>query len=415
MVDVYISGLGLLTPLGAGRETFWTALAAGTSGVGPVTRFSTDWLPTHIAVEIPDFRALGNVPDEEADALDPAGLLALSSARAALADAGLLTPAGRAVREDIDLVIGTTHGDLNAHVQRSRETWEQNDKARALEMTRHILRDSVSYAFLFTTAQKLGITGYQSTNTNACAASGYALTLGLERLRQGKADIALCGGVDVLAEPDYTGFCSLRALAPEKCQPFDVRRRGLVMGEAGALLVLETGESLRRRGGKAWAKFAGYGWSSDGYHLSTPHPEGLGTIRALRHALRDAGLAPEAVDCIIAHGTGTPGNDRTEAQAFKAVFGERLPPVTAPKSMLGHGMGAASAVEAAIGILAVVNQAIPPTINHTQTDPACPIEVVSPKARAATINACLTNSSGFGGNNDSLIFTRPEPEVTRHD
>lgn len=402
--EVYVTGLGLNTPLGAGAETFWPALAAGASGVGPVTRFDTSWLPIHVAAEIKDLDGLRNLSAEERETWGPAARLALSVSRAALADAGWLGPDNRSRRAEVDLVFGTTHGDLNEHVVRCKRTWERQDLAGALEVTRDIVRANATYGFLHQIARRLGLAGWQSDNTNACAASGYALCLGVERIRQGLAEVVLAGGVDVLAEPDYVGFCSLRALAPDCCRPFDVARRGLVMGEAGAALVLESGDSLRRRGGQAYARVLGYGWSSDGYHLSTPHPEGWGTKRSLVLALEDAGLEPRDIDAIVAHGTGTPGNDRTEAQAFRAVFGERVPPVTAPKSMIGHAMGAASAIEAAIGVLSLRHQVLPPTINHAATDPDCPIPVVAPASRSLRLRHLVTNSSGFGGNNDSLVF-----------
>ncbi|MEW6517133.1 MAG: beta-ketoacyl-[acyl-carrier-protein] synthase family protein [candidate division FCPU426 bacterium] len=401
--EVYVTGLGLNTPLGAGAEAFWPALVAGTSGVGPVTRFDTRWLPVHMAAQIKDLDGLRNLSTEEQKALDPAARLALSAGRAALADAGWLGADQRSQHGAVDLVFGTTHGDLNEHVVRCKRTWETQDLASALEVTRDIVSENVTYSFLYQMAQRLGLTGWQSTNTNACAASGYALSLAVERIRQGLADVVLAGGMDLLAEPDYTGFCSLRAMAPDCCRPFDRARRGLIMGEAGAALVLESGESLRQRGGKAYARVLGYGWSSDAYHLSTPHPEGWGTRQSVALALKDAGLKAEEIDGIVAHGTGTPGNDRTEAQAFREVFGERVPPVTAPKSMIGHAMGAASAIEAVIGVLSLKHQTLPPTINHEETDPECPVEVVR-KARSLRLRTCLTNSSGFGGNNDSLVF-----------
>lgn len=403
--EVYVTGLGLNTPLGAGAEAFWPALLAGTSGVVTVTRFDTGWLPVHIGTEIKDLDGLRNLsPEERQQAGGPAARLALSVCRAALADAGWLGANGRSRRAEVDMVFGTIHGDLNEHVVHCKRTWESRDLVGALAVTRDIVRANASYGFPYFAAQHLGLTGWQSINTNACAASGYALSLGVERIRQGLAEVVLAGGVDVLSEADYAGFCSLRALAPDCCRPFDLARRGLVMGEAGAMLVLESGESLRRRGGRAYAQVLGCGWSSDGYHLSTPHPEGWGTKLSVLRALADAGCAAGDIDGIIAHGTGTPGNDHAEAHAFHAAFNGQVPPVTAPKSMIGHAMGAASAIEAAIGVLSLVHQCLPPTINHEHPDPDCPVPVVAPASRALRLQRVLTNSSGFGGNNDSLVF-----------
>ncbi|MBN1594848.1 beta-ketoacyl-[acyl-carrier-protein] synthase family protein, partial [candidate division FCPU426 bacterium] len=194
----------------------------------------------------------------------------------------------------------------------------------------------------------------------------------------------------------------------EKCMPFDAQRQGLVFGEGAGLLVLEAEESLRRRGHTPLARLEGYGWSNDAHHLSAPHPEGWGTRQAIVQALQDAGMDPTDIDMIVAHGTGTPWNDQVEAQVFAGIFGAEGCPVTAPKSAVGHCMGAASAVEAVIGLWALQQQKIPPTPNHIQKDPACPIDVVVSGPRSKTMRACLTNSSGFGGNNISMIFTLTE-------
>jgi len=410
MEEVYITGLGVRTPIGSGVEQFWKALVAGTSGVGPVTRFDTSWLPTHIAAEIKDFYPQQDLTEEKTSTLEMAAELAISAGQEALANAGLLNDEGQGTRPEMDLFVGTTRGELFKYEAQSWQGWINNNEEIQKVQLKNVLLDNVTYGLLPKIARKLNLLGLQSIVTNACAAGGYAITLGAERVRQGKTHLALCGAVDVLSVSDYAGFCSLRALAPERCQPFDINRRGLVMGEAGAMLVLESGESLQRRQGRALAKLAGYGWSCDGYHISAPHPQGRGVMLALQRALLDAGKQPASIDCIIAHGTGTPGNDRVEAQAIRKVFGEAAPPVTAPKSMLGHSIGAASAVEAVIAVLSIQKSVIPPTINHEQIDPECPIDCVANQPRYKTIKACLANSSGFGGNNASLIFIHPEEE-----
>ncbi|MCD4814671.1 beta-ketoacyl-[acyl-carrier-protein] synthase family protein [bacterium] len=407
MQDVYITGMSVMSSISAGSDVFWQALLKGESGVGPVTRFDTSWLPIHIAAEIKDFYALGNIRDAEKKELSPVATLGLSTARAALDQAGLLDAAGKNRFPEMDLLMASIHGDLNEYLTQCKKYWETNNTAEIKDIVKDTMVNNITFGFLNQMARRLGMTGYHGMNTNACAASGYAISLGVERIRQGKTALALCGGAEVLAEADYSGFCSLRALAAEACQPFDRDRRGLIIGEGCGVLVLESGESVKQRGIIPLAKIAGYGWSADAHHLSAPHPEGWGTRQSIVLALEDAQLEPKAIGGIIAHGTGTPGNDRTEANAFADVFGKQAIPVTAPKSMLGHTMGAASVIEAIIGILSLIHQTLPPTIHHYHTDSGCPIDVVAGKPRALQSRFCLTNSSGFGGNNDSLIFALP--------
>ncbi len=414
MEDVYVSGIGVVTASGAGVQDFWSALTSGRSGIREVTRFDTQWLPIQVAAEIKDLEHLPDLSPEEVRRFGPINRLALSCTRSALANANLLNTKGQAKQSSMEMYLGTIHGDAGEHIRKGRKLWDQVKPRNWITLAHHLMTDNVSFGFLLKTAQLLGITGMQSINTNACTASGYAICIGAERIRQGCTDIALCGGMDLLAEAEYVGFCSLRAMAPEKCASFDIKRKGLIIGEGGGVLILESGTSLRRRKQKALAKLAGYGCSNDAYHLSIPHPEGWGTVRAVSEALRDAQLDARDIDCIVAHGTGTPLNDRIEAQAFKQVFGNQSVPVTAPKSILGHCMGAASAVEAIVGILALQKQKVPFTLNHTETDPECPVNIVQGNVLETQLHTCLTNSVGFGGNNDSLIFTQAEDEVRRY-
>jgi 3-oxoacyl-[acyl-carrier-protein] synthase II len=329
----------------------------------------------------------------------------------ALDQAGVLN-GRRAAVQDIDFFLGTTAGTLNDFERRCLQFCEEPDPEQRGRIREKLLfeavTDNLAYSWLGRNARGLGLNGRQALVINACASGGYALSLGADRIRQGKTRMALCGGADVLCLAYYTGFSSLRAMAPEFCQPFDRGRKGLVLGEAAAFILLESGESLKARGRNSSIKLAGAGWSCDGYHMSKPHPEGLGVGLSIQRALTDARLQPEQIGCFIAHGTGTPGNDSTEAQAVRKIFGAAAPPVTAPKSMLGHSMGAASAVEAVIAVLTLEHQLIPPTITHFNTDPACPVDCVAQEALPTRLAACMTNSSGFGGNNATLVFTREE-------
>jgi 3-oxoacyl-[acyl-carrier-protein] synthase II len=412
MHDVYVTGAGILTSIGHGCVTFWQALTRGDSGVGAVTRFDSGWFPVQIAAEIKNFPNISPYCPAAESSLRLSARLTLAAAREALNQAGLLSPEGVCTLPSTGLLIGSNKGDLWDIEQQRWRTQQSLLPSHAKKITAQILlTDNTYYGVLPRVAEHLRLTGPQHLITNACSAGAYTLALGAEQIRQGQASVVLCGGVDVLNESIYAGFSSLRSLAPERCQPFDLHRQGLVLGEAAAMLVLESKASCQARGIQPLAALAGWGMSCDAHHLSAPHPEGKGTILALQRALKNACLTPGRIDCLVAHGTGTIGNDRMEAQAFRTIFGEAAPPVTAPKSMLGHSIGAASAVEALVAALITQNDLIPPTINFETPDPECPIDCVPNQVRKKIIRACQTNASSFGGNNVSLIFTKPSPHA----
>ncbi|MCL4819058.1 MAG: beta-ketoacyl-[acyl-carrier-protein] synthase family protein [Vicinamibacteria bacterium] len=230
----------------------------------------------------------------------------------------------------------------------------------------------------------------------------------MDALRRGEADLMLAGGADSFSRITNTGFARLGAIAPERCQPFDRDRRGMIPAEGAAVLVLETAESARRRGARIYAELLGFGASCDAHHITASSPDGEGPARAMRAALVHAGLAPERVDYVSAHGTGTPTNDRCEAMAIARVFGDRTGrlPVSSAKSMLGHAMGAASAIEAAICALAIHTGRIPPTAHFETPDPECPLDCVPNEAREARVEVAMNNACGFGGTNASLLLGR---------
>jgi len=244
----------------------------------------------------------------------------------------------------------------------------------------------------------------------ACAAGNYAAANAMECLRAGTADLMLAGGSDSFSRITYTGFARLGAIATEKCQPFDLNRKGMVPGEGAAVLVLEPADIAERRGARIYAELVGYGLSCDAYHMTASHPEGAGAARAMNGALKDAGLRPEDVDYVSAHGTGTPTNDRLETASFKKVFGDvaHRVPISSAKSMLGHTMGAASAIEAAICSLAIARGWIPPTVNYETPDPDCDLDYVPNQARECRVDVAMNNAYAFGGNNASLILSRYE-------
>jgi 3-oxoacyl-[acyl-carrier-protein] synthase II len=242
----------------------------------------------------------------------------------------------------------------------------------------------------------------------ACAAGNYAIGYGFDLIRTGRVDLVLAGGADAFSRITYTGFARLGAIAPVRCQPFDKNRRGMVPGEGAALLVLESLDAARARGATIYAEVLGYGLSCDAHHMTAAHPEGEGAVRAMTMALKDSKVNLEAVDYISAHGTGTPTNDRMEAIALRTLFRDRAPtlPMSSIKSMLGHTMGAASAIEAAACALALQTGVVPPTINHETPDPECAVDCVPNQARELHPRVLLNNAYAFGGNNASLCLAR---------
>ena len=257
-----------------------------------------------------------------------------------------------------------------------------------------------------TLARRYGIAGPVATLANACSAGNHAIAAGCDWIRSGRADVVVAGGFGHVSFTSFTHFDNLRALSPDVCRPFDLYRRGLVMGDGAGWLVLEELESARERGAPILAEVLGYGLSCDAHHVAAPHPEGRGAISAMREALRDAGLEPQQIDYVSAHGTATRANDPVEAAALHEVFGERAAhlPCSSIKSMIGHTMGAASAIEAFVCCMAIQEGKVPPTIHHEQADPSCQIDCVPGEAREVEVEYAVNNSFAFGGNNCTVVF-----------
>ncbi len=404
---VYVTGLGVITPFGLGCQPLWQAMLEKRSALSAITRFDTSWLPVHQAVW------LGVDTWQEQDAPEgvetPVSRLAWQASRAALKEAGLLTPSGHAADEETALFFSSTLGELHHYHQAyAALTDEEEQTAAFLQALR---TEPPTHGPMLAVARALNLTGLHSMNINACASSGYALALGMEHIRQGHGRRALCGGADYISLAQFAGFCSLRSLSPAGCRPFDLHRDGLALGEAGVMILLESEEALLERGAKTVAQLLGYGWATDGYHMSAPHPQGLGLKRALHAALEDAGLTPDAIDFIVAHGTGTPSNDAVEARVYHDFFNGRAPLVTAPKGLLGHTMGAASALEVLVGILGLHHGVIPPTANFHTPDPQCPVTIVEHPVARPELTTFMANTLGFGGNTASLIVKHPFREL----
>jgi len=391
---VVVTGLGLVTPIGCGRQQFWQAALAGTDASADVQKFDTSMYKFHRACEVKDFHP----PKLDGDP-GPATVLAVVATELAFHDAGLEAPAGAT-----GVALGTTGGEIPVleRMNRVRVKFgdEHVDPADFPKYPCHVISANV--------ARHFGLTGPNVVVPTACAAGNYAIAIASDWIRSGRIERAVAGGVDPLSVVAFTGFGRMFAISPDRCRPFDKNRKGILPGEGAGVLVLESLESARERGAKMYGEVAGYGFSCDAHHPTMPHPEGVGARLAMERALEDAGLGVEAVDYVSAHGTGTQANDKIEAGAIRQVLGERVAevPVSSIKSMIGHTMGAASAIEASACLLAIETGMVPPTINYETPDPECDLDVVPNQARRARVEVALNNAYAFGGNNSCVVFTR---------
>jgi 3-oxoacyl-[acyl-carrier-protein] synthase II len=403
---IVVTGLGAVTPLALRLDETWRRLLAGESGIAPVTSFDASRFPSRLGAEVHGFDPQPHLRRHRPEELGRASQLAVAAARQAIADAGVADDldSGRLPAERVGVAMGTTSGE-------PREVEELDDLWLAGELERlgpGFLRRYPCHGIASAVAAELGAGGPVVLLPTACAAGNYAVARAFDTLRRGRADLVVAGGADAFSRITYTGFARLGAIAPERCQPFDKNRKGMVPGEGAAALVLETLAHARARGARVLAEVAGYGLSCDAHHMTAAHPEGDGPARAMEAALAAARLAPEAIGYVSAHGTGTPTNDKLETLAVHRVFGERgrRVPVSSIKSMLGHTMGAASAIEAAVCCLVVAEGRIPPTTGYEEPDPACDLDVVPNAMRETPVAAAMNNAYAFGGNNAAVIFRR---------
>jgi len=409
---VVVTGIGAVTPVGSGREEVWERLLAGTCGTGPVTSFDTSAYPVHQGGEVHGFRPEDHVATLKVAGLGRASQLAVAAAHMALDDAGLgsapLVSTGSGDQtiglppERCGVAMGTTSGEpQEVEALDDDLVGERLDRAGEGFIARypcHVIAANV--------AAELGFAGVNAMIPTACAAGNYAIAYAVDALRSGRAELMLAGGADCFSRITYTGFARLGAISPDLCRPFDRDRQGMIPGEGAAVLVLESLERARRRGATIYAEVAGYGLTCDAHHMTAADPEGAGGARAMERALAESGVRPEEVSYISAHGTGTPTNDRQETIAMKRVFGEhaRKVPISSVKSMLGHTMGAASAIEAAVCSLAIHTGRIPPTLHLETPDPECDLDYVSGSSRELPVAVAMNNAYAFGGNNASVIF-----------
>ncbi len=395
MTRIVVTGLGAVSPYGVGVGPFWRGLAGGECAIRPITLFETEGFRSRIAAEVPAAAAAA-LP--ESPRRSRADRFALAAAREAVADAGLSPAHCRAA----GLIVGAIGGGM---LETEAWYWEMVRSAED-PLRRRAVRSVLPYAHAEVVAQRLGLRGPKETVVMACSSGAAPLALAADLITDGMAPVMVAGGVDALTRICFMGFNALKLLDPEPCRPFHRDRRGMSLGEGAAFLVLEALDHARHRGARPYAELVASGSTTDAYHITGPQPTAEGMIRALTEALTRAGIDPAEVTHVNAHGTGTPQNDRTEALALTKVFGGSGLLVNAVKSMIGHTMAAAGALEAAATVLTLREGLIPPTVHLDQPDPEVPFDCVPLRARRAPIRVALSNSFGFGGQNVSLVFRR---------
>jgi 3-oxoacyl-[acyl-carrier-protein] synthase II len=390
----------------------WEALVAGRSGVGPVTQFDAALFPAQIAAEVKGFDPEAHIPPKEARRMARCSQLAIVAGREAVADARL--DWSREDHERVGVILGVAFGGVELLVDPIGR-WHVS---RSIRVTPHVALESLVNMPAFHLGLEQGCLGPLSTVATACAAGTQAIGDAVEMIRRGATDIVLTGGCEAQITPlFFVGFTAMRVLSTRNddptraSRPFDAARDGFVIGEGGAVLVLEELENARRRDARIYAEVLGQAASADAYHIAQPDAEGTGPARAMRWALQDAGVAPQAVGYINAHGSGTPQNDVAETAAIKRVFGEhayRLA-VNSTKSMIGHCFGGAGAVEALAAIMSVYTDTLHPTINYETPDPACDLDYVPNVARRTRCDVAMSNSFGLGGQNACLVIGKYRP------
>ena len=408
---VVVTGLGAVTPLGNDVSTFWEGLVAGRSGAGPITQFDPSGIEVQIAAEVKDFDPVALFGRKKARRSDRFALFALEAARQAIADAGLQL--GEEDRLGVGVLIGTGIGGVLTLL----ENYDLFQSAGPRRVSALMVPRMMPNAASALVSIEYGLYGPNLALSSACATGAHAIGEAAEMIRRGQAEVMLCGGSEAAVHPlalsalRNMGALSSRNGEPERAsRPFDADRDGFVLGEGAGVLVLESLEHARRRGARIYCELVGYGATADAFHITAPDESGQGAVWAMERALQDAGLAPEEVDYINAHGTSTRLNDRIETQAIRRVFGahaDRLV-VSSTKSMVGHLMGAAGAVEAIACVKSLETGWVHPTINYETPDPECDLDYVPNQARRLEPRVVLSNSFGFGGHNGCLVFRRWE-------
>lgn len=404
---VVVTGVGAVTPLGVGADVFWPRMRAGESGIGPITLLDATDYPTRIAGEVKDFNPEDWLDRKEARRIDRFIQFAAAAAKMALDDSNFAP--NEETAEDFGVLIGSGIGGLTYLGEQHRRQIEGGPSKVSPFLVPYMIPDMASgYVSI-----QHRLKGPNTCVVTACSTGANAIGDAYHIIKRGDAVAMLAGGAEApINELGLGGFCAARAMSTRNddpagaSRPFDADRDGFVMAEGSAVLVLEDLAHAETRGATIYAEIVGYGMSGDAFHITQPDPDGDGAQRAMKMALRNAKLEPSQIGYINAHGTSTHYNDKLETLAIKKVFGGAIPPVSSTKSMIGHTLGAAGAIEALICILAMRDGVLPPTINYTTPDPECDLDYVPNQAREQAVEYALSNSFGFGGHNVSLILKR---------
>lgn len=407
---VVVTGLGAVTPLGNDVETTWKNIVAGQSGIGPLTRLNPDDFPAKVAAEVKDFQVENYIDKKEARKMDRFTQYAVAASLMAVKDANLEITEEIAPR--VGVWIGSGIGGMETFEEQMKIFLEKGYRRVSPFFVPMMIPDMASGQVSII----LGAKGINTCTVTACATGTNSIGDAFKVIERGDADVMITGGAEApLTNMSFAGFSAAKALSfnPDPktaCRPFDKDRDGFVMGEGAGILILEELEHALKRGANIYAEIVGYGATGDAYHITAPAPGGEGGARAMKQALSDAGLKPEDIDYINAHGTSTEYNDKYETMAIKEVFGEHAYKlaVSSTKSMTGHLLGAAGAVEAIFSVLAIKDGVIPPTINYQTPDPECDLDYVPNVARKQNVRTVLSNSLGFGGHNATIIFKKYE-------
>ncbi|MGD0335838.1 MAG: beta-ketoacyl-[acyl-carrier-protein] synthase family protein [Candidatus Omnitrophota bacterium] len=396
---VVVTGIGVVSSVGIGKEQFWRSVISGKSGISEVTSFDTSAFRCHRGGEVRNFKPEEFIPKRRIKFLGKASQFAIAASSLAITDAML--PLKNLPKSKTGVFMGTTNGEKP--LEELMQVWAKGglkdvDRQRIMQSGVNNISANVGLHFK--------IKGPNYLFPTACAAGNYAIGYGFDLIKNGELDFALCGGSDSFSYFAFAGFQRIYAMAPEKCQPFDKNRKGMMLSEGAGALLLEDLDSALKRNAPIYAEILGYGLSCDAFHPTAPSAEGI--AKAIEKGMRESNISYKDVDYISTHGTGTTLNDKTECLAIKNVFKERYRdiPVTALKSALGHAMGAASVIEAAACCLSVKEDIIPPTINFEEADPECDIDCVPNVARKKKVNIALKNGFAFGGNNATLVIKK---------
>lgn len=407
---IVITGLGVISPFGDGITPFWDAVSTGKNGIGPVTLFDATELNCRVAAECKDFDASKYMDPKEAKRSDRYTHFAVAAAKLALKDANIKE--GDVDPERFGVLIGSGVGGMDTIEKQSRAFIERGARRVSPFMIPNLLANMSSGVV----AIDVGAKGVNFSVVSACATGTHAIGEALLHLQMGREDVILAGGSEAAVTPlSFAGFCAMKAMAtnfndePQRAsRPFDADRCGFVMGEGAGVIVLERYDHAVARGAKIYCEISGYGATCDAYHITSPDIEGRGLAQCLRRTMEDAGVKPEEVDYINAHGTSTPYNDKFETAAIRKVFGAAADKlmVSSTKSMTGHMLGAAGAIEAAVCAKTIETGIVPPTINYEHKDPDCDLDYVPNVARKADVNVAISPNLGFGGHNGALLFRK---------